>query len=85
LRHHATDSFWRACDKLPEYVRQRADESFELLKSDPKHPSLHFKNVGRFWSARVGASWRTLAVRDGDDFIWWWIGSHAEYDKLLKP
>lgn len=84
MKHHATPAFWRAYEDLPEDVRQRADENFELLKSDPKHPSLHFKNVGRFWSVRIGASWRALAVRDGDDFIWWWIGSHAEYDKRLK-
>ncbi|WP_445944940.1 ParE family toxin-like protein [Rhizobium sp. WSM1274] len=55
-----------------------------MLKQDPRHPSLHFKRVGRFWSARVGTSWRALAVRDGDDIIWFWIGSHADYDKLLK-
>ncbi|WP_446689016.1 ParE family toxin-like protein [Rhizobium laguerreae] len=61
-----------------------ADGNFDLLKQDPRHPSLHFKCVGRFWSARVGASWRALAVSDGDDIIWFWIGSHADYDKLLK-
>ncbi|WP_446686515.1 ParE family toxin-like protein [Rhizobium laguerreae] len=61
-----------------------ADGNFDLLKQDPRHPSLHFKRVGRFWSARVGASWRALAVSDGDDIIWFWIGSHADYDKLLK-
>ncbi|WP_446686561.1 ParE family toxin-like protein [Rhizobium laguerreae] len=61
-----------------------ADGNFDMLKQDPRHPSLHFKRVGRFWSARVGASWRALAVSDGDDIIWFWIGSHADYDKLLK-
>jgi hypothetical protein len=84
LKHHATADFWKAYDGLPERVRKVADESFALLKSNPKHPSLHFKNVGRFWSARIGSSWRALAVRDGDDFIWWWIGSHGDYDKLVK-
>ncbi|MBW8786898.1 MAG: hypothetical protein JF594_03980 [Rhizobium leguminosarum] len=61
-----------------------AGGNFDLLKQDPRHPSLHFKRVGRFWSARVGTSWRALAVRDGDDIIWFWIGSHADYDKLPK-
>jgi hypothetical protein len=83
LNHHATPDFWKAYERLPERVKRVADDSFELLKSNPKHPSLHFKNVGRFWSVRVGASWRALAVRDGDDFVWWWIGSHADYDRLL--
>ncbi|WP_246642722.1 ParE family toxin-like protein [Rhizobium croatiense] len=84
MKHHATPSFWEAYDGLPVQIRKLADENFDLLKQDPRHPSLHFKRVGRFWSARVGTSWRALAVRDGDDVIWFWIGSHADYDKLLK-
>ncbi|MDU0365200.1 hypothetical protein RWK44_33060 [Rhizobium sp. 25PS6] len=84
MKHHATPAFWEAYDRLPEQIRKLADGNFDLLKQDPRHPSLHFKRVGRFWSARVGASWRALAVSDGDDIIWFWIGSHADYDKLLK-
>lgn len=70
--------------RLPQDVQDLADENFELLKSDPRHPSLHLKRVGSIWSVRVGRSWRALAVRDGDDFIWYWIGSHAEYDRYLR-
>jgi hypothetical protein len=47
-------------------VQQLADENFALLKSNPQHPSLHFKKVGRFWSARVGLQYRALAV-EGED------------------
>ncbi|ARQ59386.1 hypothetical protein Kim5_CH03362 [Rhizobium sp. Kim5] len=54
MKHHATPSFWEAYDGLPEQVRKLADENFDLLKQDPRHPSLHFKRVGRFWSARPG-------------------------------
>ncbi|WP_436815073.1 ParE family toxin-like protein [Neorhizobium sp. DT-125] len=64
-------------------MQRLADENFELLKRDPKHPSLRFKRIGRFWSARVGKSWRALAIQDGEDFVWFWIGSHAGYDKLI--
>ncbi|WP_108004080.1 ParE family toxin-like protein [Mycoplana dimorpha] len=81
--HHASPSFWRAYNALPTHVRKLADQNFEILKADPKHPSLHLKQVGRFWSVRVGISWRALAVADGDDLIWFWIGSHADYDKLV--
>lgn len=84
MKHHATQAFWDAYDRLPTHVRELADRNFARLKSDPKHPSLHFKQVGRFWSVRVGASWRALVVNDGDDMIWFWIGSHAEYDRLLR-
>ncbi len=83
MKHHATGDFWDAYDRLPQQIQKLSDDNFELLKSDPKHPSLHFKRIGRFWSARVGKSWRALAIQDGDDFIWFWIGSHSDYDKLI--
>jgi len=84
LKHKASPEFWRLYEALSPKIRELADRSFELLKADPFHPSLHFKQVGPLWSARVGRSWRALAVRDGDDFLWFWIGSHSEYDKLIK-
>ncbi|MCK5057473.1 MAG: hypothetical protein KAT34_12495 [Candidatus Aminicenantes bacterium] len=61
-----------------------AKESFELLKRDPTYPSLQFKKVGKFWSARVGLNYRSLAVEDGEFFIWVWIGTHDDYDKMIK-
>ncbi|MGE7368014.1 type II toxin-antitoxin system RelE family toxin [Neorhizobium sp. NPDC001467] len=84
MNHHATAGFWDTYRRLPRHVQKLADTNFELLKTDPRHPSLHFKALGRFWSARVGKSWRALAIRQDDDFIWFWIGSHADYDKLVK-
>lgn len=69
--------------RKPEPGIQRfADKNFELLRRDPQHPSLHFKRVGRFWSVRIGH--RALCVRRDDDFVWFWIGSHADYDRLLR-
>jgi hypothetical protein len=65
-------------------VQRLADENFELLKANPRHGSLHFKKVGRFWSARVGIHYRAVAVEDGSDLVWFWIGPHAEYDQLLR-
>jgi hypothetical protein len=56
---------------------------FELLKRDPSHPSLQFKKVGRFWSARVGLRYRALAAETQGAYVWFWIGSHAEYDHLV--
>jgi hypothetical protein len=68
-------------------VRQLADRSYALLKTNPSHPSLHVKKIGHLWSARVGLHYRAVAVDAGDDLVWFWIGSHADYDKLLdqKP
>ena len=75
--------FWRAYRALPRGVREAADQAFDHLKRDPRYPSLHFKKVGRFWSARVGTHHRALAVEAGDGLVWFWIGTHAEYDRLL--
>ena len=87
MTHRATPRFWRCYEGLPQNVQQLADRSYALLKTNPSHPSLHFKKVGQFWSARVGFHYRALAVDAGDDLVWFWIGSHADYDKLLgqKP
>ena len=84
MRHFASAAFWEAYNKLPEHIRALADKNFALLKENPQHPSLQFKKIGRFWSARVGLRYRALAVAAGDDIVWFWIGSHADYDALLK-
>jgi hypothetical protein len=82
--HLTTPQFWERFNKLPESVQKTARKNFELLKQNPNHPSLHFKKVGQFWSARVGLAYRALAVEDGDDFIWVWIGNHGDYDRLVR-
>lgn len=82
--HRATPRFWRCYEKLAAKERGHADRAFALLRENPHHPSLSFKKVGPFWSARVDISLRALAVRDGEDFIWVWIGYHDEYDRLVK-
>ncbi len=82
--HRTTRRFWQLFEKLPNPVQELAPSNFELLKKDPRHPSLHFKRVGKLWSARVGLSYRTLAVEDGEDYIWVWIGLHDEYERLIQ-
>jgi hypothetical protein len=83
LKHFASPEFWECYRELPAPVRELADKNFELLKNNPQHPSLRFKRVGRFFSARVGLSYRALGVEVEDGVLWFWIGSHAEYDKIV--
>ncbi|MEO6969252.1 MAG: hypothetical protein ABI132_12505 [Rhodanobacteraceae bacterium] len=66
-------------------VQALARGNYELLKQDPTHPSLQFKSVcnGRYRSVRVGLHYRALGIPIADGVLWFWIGSHAEYDKLL--
>jgi len=66
-------------------MRRAADRSYALLRRDPNHPSLQFKRVGpRYWSVRVTLDYRAVAVRRDADVVWFWIGPHAEYDRLLR-
>jgi hypothetical protein len=68
---------------LPQQIRRLADENYELLKRDARHPSLQFKKVGKYWFVRAGLHYRALAVEVDDGYLWFWIGSHADYDRLI--
>ncbi len=83
MRHFASHEFWLAYERLPASVRAIADKNFALLKSAPRHPSLQFKKVGRFWSVRAGLRYRALATEVEGGLLWFWIGSHADYDKIV--
>lgn len=83
MKHYASPAFWARYQALPAEIRRLADKNFELLNTDPRHPSLHFKKLGRHWSARVGSHYRALAVEVENGMCWFWIGTHAEYDKLI--
>ena len=84
MRHFASPAFWQVYAKLPDAVRVLANKNYALLKADPQHPSLKLKKVGRYWSVRVGLHYRALAVEKDGDLIWFWIGSHADYDTLIR-
>ena len=82
--HFASPSFWSAYESLPVSVQRVADKNYVILKENPKQPSLHFKKIRRYWAVRIGIHYRALAVEIEDGLLWFWIGSHAEYDKLIK-
>jgi hypothetical protein len=84
MRHFASPSFWECYDRLPASIQELADKNFGLLKANPRHPSLHMKKAGRYWSVRVGIKYRALAVEIEEGLLWFWIGTHAEYDRLVK-
>jgi hypothetical protein len=83
VKHSASPRFWATYEALPSSIQKLADDNFALLKRDPRHPSLQFKKVGRYWSVRVGLRYRALAVETDDAYLWFWIGSHADYDRLI--
>jgi hypothetical protein len=83
VKHRASIKFWQFRAQLPADIQRLADENFKLLKTNPRHPSLHFKKVGRFWSVRVGIHYRAVAVENQNDVIWFWIGHHSKYDQII--
>lgn len=83
MKHRASRRFWDCYARLPEETRRLADESYRLLLSDPRHPSLHFKRIGRFWSVRVRLHYRALAVDHEGCVVWFRVGARSGYNRLL--
>ena len=76
MKHRASPRYWACDNALPAAVRQLADRCYAQLRADPRHPSLHFKKVGPFWSVRVGLHYRALGVESGSDVVWVWIAAY---------
>jgi hypothetical protein len=85
LNHTASARFWQCFDKLPAEIQSLARRNYALLRADPAHPSLQFKQLagGRMYSVRVGLHYGALGAPVDAGVHWFWIGSHAEYDKLV--
>jgi hypothetical protein len=83
LKHFASPEFWGLYRSLPQSIQDLADRNYSLLKNDPYHPSLHLKKAGRFWSVRVGLHYRAVEVEVPGGLLWFWIGSHEDYNKLM--
>jgi hypothetical protein len=87
MRSYTTGEFRRLFASLPRRVRHQAREAYRLFRQNPAYPGLHFKRVHDappIYSARVGIGYRALGALDGDAVAWFWIGSHANYDRLLE-
>jgi mRNA-degrading endonuclease RelE of RelBE toxin-antitoxin system len=87
MKHLTLPRFWKYYQYLPEEIQKIADKNYKLLKSNPYHLSLHLKKVGKrrqIWSVRVGDSYRALGTEKREGIVWFWIGTHEEYDKILK-
>lgn len=87
MTSHLTKDFRTCFRQLPDRVKRLARKNYTLWKENPSHPGLEFKLVGKrlpVYSVRVGIGWRALGVKEGHTLIWFWIGSHPEYERLLK-
>lgn len=87
MKSKTTKRFRSGFNSLPKSVQRQAREAYRLFKNNPYHPSLNFKQVDskqRIYSVRISLHYRAVGRWVGDEVIWFWIGSHAEYDKILS-
>jgi len=87
MQSSVTRSFRQKLSNLPASVQEQAAKAYALWRRDPYHPSLQFKRVSQrqlVYSARVSLNYRVLGLLESDHIYWYWIGTHDEYDELLK-
>ncbi|MDI6793991.1 MAG: hypothetical protein QME81_14195 [bacterium] len=87
MKSQATPKFWKFYKRLSRSVQRGARKAYQIWKVNPNHPSLYFKRVDDeepIYSARVSDDYRVLGFLEGDTVIWYWIGNHDEYERLLK-
>lgn len=86
MNSRTTERFRNAFDNLPVKIKRLAKKNYELWKNNPDHNSLKYRKIKaskEIYSIRIGKGWRALGLKQNDDIIWFWIGSHSEYDKLI--
>lgn len=87
MKSYATPRFWKAFNALPDEIQIRAKAAYKLWQQEPHNDVLQFKRIHAkrdIYSIRIGKQWRAVGVMRGDEIIWFWIGSHSDYDKLLN-
>jgi mRNA-degrading endonuclease RelE of RelBE toxin-antitoxin system len=87
MRSQINDDFLKAYRRLPKEVREQARKAYRLFRENPYHPSLNFKSIHAsqsLYSARISRGYRTVGIRADDVIVWFWIGSHADYDRLIS-
>jgi len=81
-----TPAFRKKYSQLPLSVQHLTKKTYCLWKNNPHHPSLHFKQIHHtqlIFSVRISLDWRALAMKNNNIMLWFWIGTHSEYDNLI--
>jgi hypothetical protein len=87
VKSFTTDGFWRAYRSLPEGIRVRARRAYRLFRENPRHPSLQFKRVHPtepIYSARIARDFRVVGIMEESSVVWFWIGPHDEYLRIIR-
>lgn len=83
----ATRKFWKLYKDLTANQQEQAKATYKQFKKDPYYPSLHFKQVHStqpIFSARISLDHRAIGVLKNNQIVWFWIGQHDEYERLIK-
>jgi hypothetical protein len=86
VRSHTTAEFRELLAAAPEVIQTKAQSAYRLWADNPAYPSLRFKKVHAtlpVYSVRIDLDWRAVGVLQGDTMVWFWIGSHGDYERLL--
>ncbi len=82
-----TKRFQKSFDQLPSTIKDKARNAFKLWQTDPYHPTLSFKQIyseKQIYSVRIGLAYRALGVMENETLVWFWIGSHEDYNNLIN-
>jgi len=86
VQSRVTRRFWSLFSDLPLDIQRDARRAYRSFQDNPRHLGLQFKKLegeDHIYSARIGLGYRALALVEGDRVVWYWIGSHADYDRLV--
>ena len=85
MKSSALPEFWECFNQLPPKAQKIARKNFLLWQKQPTLKSLGFKRIkSDLWSVRAGSGFRALATFDDGCYLWFWIGAHDEYERLLR-
>jgi hypothetical protein len=87
MKSKTTKAFWKLLNNLPDEIQKQAWISYRAWREDVWNARFEFKQVHPsqpIYSVRINRSYRAVGVRSGDEVVWFWIGSHSDYDNLLN-
>ena len=87
MRSQTTEKFRQLLSDAPPPIQAKAHSAYQLWAENPAHPSLRFKKVHDrlpIYSVRIDLDWRAVGVLREGTVIWFWIGPHEAYEKLLS-
>lgn len=79
-----TAEFWQLYRDLPKQTQAATRKTYQTFRENPAHPALRLERLRsdpRAWSVRITRDYRAVALRSGDNWLRFWIGTHSEFDR----